>query len=103
MTAECGVIYSAGEALCRRKSILQHRVNPSHSGTGVSQEVRNIRKSRKVSALRASDCLEYETCTYVLSNLVRPSLQFNLLFCGGMMLDSVNPRGEISFSLKTRS
>ncbi len=38
MTAECGVIYRAGEALCGRKSILQHHVNPSHSGTG-SQSV----------------------------------------------------------------
>lgn len=62
MTAECGVIYSAGEALCRRKSILQHRVNPpTQEWERVSQEVRNIHKCREVSGFCDNNCLEYDT------------------------------------------
>lgn len=46
MTAECGVIYSAGEALCGRKSILQHRANPKRSGKRRSQS-RSVKFSQK--------------------------------------------------------
>ena len=61
MTAECGVIYRAGEALCGRKSILQHRVNPKLLGNGsVSVSVR-CSGSGSAAMPSADGCLEYET------------------------------------------
>lgn len=55
MTAERGVIYRAEEALCGRKSILQHRVNPRHSGPGGGQS------GRSRTAWTSCACPEEET------------------------------------------
>lgn len=95
MTAECGVIYGAGEALCRRKSILQHHVNPRHSGAGVSQEARNIQKRREVFGFCDKNCLEYETDTQLTFKHGRMACHLIFSSVASIMLDIINPRRNL--------
>lgn len=87
MTAECGVIYSAGEALCRHKSILQHHVNPRHSGAGDSQEVQNIQKCTEVSGFCDNNYLEYDTGTQLTFKHRRMAFNFIFSSVASIMLD----------------
>lgn len=83
MTAECAVIYSAEEALCRRKSISQRRVNAA-----------SVRK-REIFRSCCAPVIVWNTCTFHCHLITFRALWQHVAF--------VNPRREISVLLRKGS